>query len=94
MRKQKSEMMLMVFVQYLDTNDYVEQFLFCRLLAKNTTGKQRFKEHQLEWSDCVSVCTDGSVRPWWVAKRDFINFVKKENKNILVFHCLLHREKN
>ena len=60
MRKQKSEMMLMVFVQYLDTNEYVEQFLFCRLLAKNTTGKQRFKEHQLEWSDCVSVCTDGA----------------------------------
>ena len=67
MRKQKSEMMLMVFVQYLDTNDYVEQFLFCRLLAKNTTGEQRFKkvdfffeERQLEWPDCVSVCADGA----------------------------------
>ena len=34
---------LMVFVRYLDTNDYIEQFLFCRLLAKNTTGEQIFK---------------------------------------------------
>ena len=46
---------LMVSVQYLDTNDYMEQFLFCRPLAKNTTGEQIFKklnslfrEHQLE----------------------------------------------
>ena len=27
---------LMMFVRYLDTNDYMEQFLFCRPLAKNT----------------------------------------------------------
>ena len=35
---------LMVFVRYLVTNDYMEQFLFCRLLAKNTTGEQIFKK--------------------------------------------------
>ena len=56
---------LMVFVQYLDKNNYMEQFLFCPPLAKNTTGEQIFKKvdlffkkHQLEWSDCVSVCED------------------------------------
>ena len=27
---------LMMFVRYLDTNDYMKQFLFCRPLAKNT----------------------------------------------------------
>ena len=27
---------LMMFVRYLDTNDYMEQFLFCRPLAKNS----------------------------------------------------------
>ena len=51
---------LMMFVRYLDTNDYMEQFLFCRRLAKNTTGEQIFKkvdsffkQHQLEW---LTVC--------------------------------------
>ena len=34
---------LMVFVRYLDTNDYVEQFLFCRLLTKNNAGKKILK---------------------------------------------------
>ena len=32
----RNDAQLMVFVQYLDTNDYMEQFLFCRPLAKNT----------------------------------------------------------
>ena len=89
---------LMVFVRYLDTNDYMEQFLFCRPLAKNTTGEQIFKkvdsffrQHQLEWSDYVSVCADGapSMR---ICKKGFMTLMKKENKNISVVHCLLHRE--
>ena len=50
---------LKVLVQYLD---YVEQFLFCRPLTKNITGKEIFKKvdsflkkHQLKWSGCVPV---------------------------------------
>ena len=56
-----SDAQLMVFVRYFDTNDFVEQFLFCRPLAKNTTEEEIFKkmdfffeEHQLEWSNCSS----------------------------------------
>ena len=89
---------LMVFVRYLDTNDNMEQFLFCRPLAKNTTGEQIFKKadlffkkHQLKWSDCVCVCEDGA--PSMIeCKKSFISFVKKENKNISVVHCLLHKK--
>ena len=40
----RNDAQLMVSVQYLDTNDYMEQFLFCHSLAKNTTGKQIFKK--------------------------------------------------
>ena len=50
-----------------------------------------FKEHQLEWSDCRSVCADGAPSMMG-CKKGFMNFVKKENKNISVVHCLLHRE--
>ena len=58
---------LVVFMRHLDTNDYMKQLLFCRPLAKNTIGElifkkvdSFFKEHQLEWSDCVSFCADGA----------------------------------
>ena len=88
----------MMFVRYLDTNDYMEQFLFCRRLAKNTTGEQIFKkvdsffkQHQLEWSDCVSVCEDDATSMMG-CKKGFMSFVKKENKNISVVHCLIYRE--
>ena len=39
-----SDAQLMVFVRYFDTNDIIEQFLFCRPLAKNTTGEEIFKK--------------------------------------------------
>ena len=74
---------VMVFVRYLDTNDYMEQFLFCRPLAKNTAGEQIckkvdlfFEEHQLEWSDCVPVCADGAPS-MMECKKGFMIFVKK-----------------
>ena len=89
---------LMVFMRYLDRNDYMEQFLFCRPLAKNTRGEQIFKKvdsffkkHLLKWSDCVYVCMDGTPSMMG-CKKGFMNFVKKENKNISVVHCLLHRK--
>ena len=93
-----NDVQLMVFVQYIDTNDYMKQFWFCRPLAKNTTGEQIFKkvdlffkEHQLERSDCVSVCADGA-QSMMGCKKGFISFLKKESKNISVVHCFLHRE--
>ena len=93
-----SDAQLMVFVRYFDTNDFVEQFLFCRSLAKNITGEEIFKkvdfffeEHQLEWSNCVSVCADGAPAMMG-SNKGFISFVKKKNNNISVVQCLLHRE--
>ena len=93
-----SDAQLMVFVRYFDTNDFVEQFLFCRPLAKNTTGEEIFKkvdfffeEHQLEWSNCVSVCADGAPAMMG-SNKGFMSFVKRKNNNISVVRCLLHRE--
>ena len=87
-----------VFMRYLDINDYVEKFLFCRPLTKNTTGEEIFREmdlfcnkHQIEWSDCVLVCVDGAPSIMG-CKRGFASFVKRQNNDILVVHCLLHIE--
>ena len=89
---------LMALVRYLDTNDCVEQISFCRPLAKNTTGEEIFKKvdsllkkHELEWLDCVPICPDGA--PFIMgSKRGFMSFVKRQNNDILVVHCLLHRK--
>ena len=87
----------MMFVRYFDSNDFVEQFLFCCLLAKSTTGKDVFKtvnffeEHQLEWSNCVSVCADGAPAMMG-SKKGFMSFMKEKNDNISVVHCLRHAE--
>ena len=93
-----SDAQLMVFVRYFDKNNFVEQFLFCRPLAKNTTGEEIFKKvdfffekHQLEWSNCVSVCADGAPAMMG-SNKGFMSFVKRKNNNISVVHCLLHRE--
>ena len=93
-----SDAQLMVFVRYFDTNDFVEQFLFCRSLAKNITEEEIFKkvdfffeEHQLERSNCVSVCADGAPAMMG-SNKGFMSFVKKKNNNISVVQCLLHRE--
>ena len=93
-----SDAQFKVFVRYLVTNHYVEQFLFCHSLIKNTTGEEIFKtvnmlcnKHQIEWYDCVPVCADGAPSKMG-SKRGFVSFVKRQNNYISVVHCLLHIE--
>ena len=83
---------VMVFVRCCDTNDFVEQFLFCRPLAKNFIGEKIFqkegsffREQQLECVFCADVAPS-MIR----SRKGFVSFVKK--KNMLVVHFLLHRE--
>ena len=94
----ENDAQLMVFVQYHAADDYVEQFLFCCQLSKNTLGEEIFKtvdwffqEHQLLWADCVSACADGAPSMMQIRK-GFMSFVKKENNDILIVHFYLHRE--
>ena len=93
-----SDAQLMVFVRYCTADDYVEQFLFCRPLTKYTTGEEIYKkvdsffeEHQLLWTNCVSACTDGAPAMMGI-KKGFMSFAKKQNNDILIVHCYLHRE--
>ena len=93
-----SDAQLMVFVRYRTADDYVEQFLFCRPLTKYTTGEEIYKkvdsffeEHQLLWTDCVSACADGAPAMMGI-KKGFMSFAKKQNNDILIVHCYLHRE--
>ena len=91
----------MVFVRYRTTEDHVEQFLFCCLLAKHTT-RNVYKSRSLHWvtsafanlccihQSCVSVCADGASTVIRM-KKTIISWKRK--KKYLGGYCLLRWEK-
>lgn len=52
---------VMVVVKYRGEYDIQEEFLFCNALTTTTTGEELFlKKHNLNWLNCLAVCTDGA----------------------------------
>ena len=58
---------LLANIRYMENNRIQENFLFCRKIQAHTTGEQIynetatfFEEEELEWSNSISVCTDGA----------------------------------
>ena len=46
---------------------------------------------ELQWSNCVSICTDGC--PSMQGKnKGFAAYVLQKNPNVVVVHCMIHRE--
>ena len=79
-------------------NDYLEQFLFFRPVRIICTGEQICKKiysfvsnFQSLWSDWVSVFSFGGP-PMMGSSNGLMSFVMKKNENIMVVHCLRHRE--
>ena len=64
-----SNAQLMVYVRYQGSQDIEEDILFCQSLDTTTKGIDIFsktndffqdKDNQLEWKNCVAVCSDGA----------------------------------
>jgi len=89
---------LMVFVRYKGEEDINEEFLFCNALSTTTTGEDIFnlmnnflKKHDLDWLNCLAVCTDGA--PSMMGHQlGFVARVKEKNLDVVIIHCFLHRE--
>ena len=91
---------LMVYVRYQGAQDLEEDILFCQSLDTTTRGIDIFtktnnffqdKENQLEWDNCVAVCSDGAPSMLGVHV-GFVSYVKEVNPNIIITHCMIHRE--
>ena len=89
---------LLVFIRFIEEDKIVDDFLCCKQFEKTTTGKDVFdimdmylKSTALSWESCVGICTDGAPSMVGCLK-GFISYVKKQNENVLLTHCFIHRE--
>lgn len=88
---------LLVFVRYPYQNAIEEELLMCHELETYTTGDEIFKaidnyfhEHNLDWSKCVNICTDGAAA--MVGKtKGAVSRMKQKATNATSSHCIIHR---
>ena len=89
---------LLAFIRVINNETLVNEFLFCKELKGTTKGEDVFQLvdenillSELQWSNCVSVCTDGcpSTRG---KNKGFVANVLQKNPNVVVVHCMIHRE--
>lgn len=89
---------LLVYVRYIFTNIVQEDVLFAKPLKTYTTGEAifdmingYFEKNEINWSYCVSVCTDGA-KSMTGKFSGFVARVKKINEKIEWTHCCIHRQ--
>ncbi|KAL4083746.1 hypothetical protein QTP88_029062 [Uroleucon formosanum] len=89
---------LLAYVRFIDDKDIREEILFCEPLTTNATGKcifdiidNFFKQHNMQWQKCVSLCTDGA-RAMAGQYNGLQGLVKAVAPNIKWTHCIIHRE--
>lgn len=88
---------LFVFVRYIFWEDVHEGVLCALLLPTNTTAAELLKSlndyisEKLNWSFCVSVCTDGAAAMTGQLS-GLTSWVKEVAPECESMHCVIHRE--
>ena len=89
---------LLANARFVDGDIIRENFFFCKILPKTTTGEEIFRvtseyleQGGLKWENCMSVCTDGAAAMVGRIK-GFVSRVKERNPDVILTHCFIHRE--
>ena len=93
----KSEALLLGYVRYIDKEKF-QEMLFCQSLETTTRGvdiynkvSNYFDDNEIPKTNIVSCAADGA--PAMMGKNTgCLKLLKDENPNMLVVHCVIHRE--
>ena len=94
----KSEALLLAYVRYIDQEKFQEEMLFCQSLETTTRGvdiydkvSNYFDDNEIPKTNIVSCAANGA--PAMMGKNTgCLKLLKDENPNMLVVHCVIHRE--
>lgn len=89
---------LIAYVRFCDGTSAVEEVLFCKPIELSATALALFdilndfiNEANIEWKNCVGVCTDGAR----TMSGRFLSvqaLVKQKSPQCIWTHCMIHRE--
>jgi zinc finger BED domain-containing protein 5/7/8/9 len=89
---------LIAYVRFCDGMSAVEELLFCKLIELKATALALFailndfiNEANLEWKNCVGICTDGA-RSMSGRFHSIQALVKQKSPQCIWTHCMIHRE--
>uniref|UniRef100_A0A1B6ISX9 Uncharacterized protein n=1 Tax=Homalodisca liturata TaxID=320908 RepID=A0A1B6ISX9_9HEMI len=89
---------LICYVRYVNENQLIEDLLFCKEIEGGTSGKELFDivnnfmaENDINWEDCVGVCTDGG-RSMSGHYQGLQSRIREKAPNAIWTHCIIHRE--
>lgn len=92
------ESVLIVYVQYIHTDELKQDILMSTNLSTTTTGQDIFgaldsylTSHNLPYENLVACCTDGAAAMMGKNK-GFNSRLKEKAPRCLIFHCMLHRQ--
>uniref|UniRef100_A0A8C4XEM1 HAT C-terminal dimerisation domain-containing protein n=1 Tax=Erpetoichthys calabaricus TaxID=27687 RepID=A0A8C4XEM1_ERPCA len=79
----KNKAQLIAIVRFVDEDFIKEHYLFLT--------DDFFKIYNIQWSNCIAICTDGAAAMTG-SKKGFVSCVKQKNPIIQITHCCIHRE--
>ena len=95
-----SKAQLIVYVRFPSTErmKIVDHYLFCLPIGIDTTAlsvfsklDNYFSEHEVMWSKCKSMSTDGA-RAMVGVRSGVVALIKQVASEVVSIHCILHRE--
>jgi hypothetical protein len=89
---------LICYVRFIDSNNIVENVLFCKRITASAKVQDLFEildtfisENSLEWTKWVGVCTDGA-RSMSGCYGGLQTLIRNKAPETLWTHCVIHKE--
>ncbi|GFS65358.1 SCAN domain-containing protein 3 [Nephila pilipes] len=89
----KNKAQLIAIISFVDKDFIKEHYLYCKEVPERTTGEETFrvtddffKILNIQWSNCIAVCTDGAAAMTG-RKKGFVSCVKQKKSTVQFTQC-------